>query len=189
MKKIVAFMHVSLDGFVAGPNGEMNWIHVDEEIFDFAGKQTAEADTALYGRITYDMMQGYWPTAGDKPNASKHDIEHSRWYNKVSKVVLSRSMKGQDIPLTKIISDDIKKQITELRQQPGKNILIFGSPSATHTLMELDLVDEYRLFINPVLLGKGIPMFKNIKDRQALQLDSVHTFSSGVVGLYYSLKK
>ena len=76
MRKIISFMHVSLDGFVAGPNGEMNWIKVDEEIFDYVGKRIGESDTALYGRVTYDMMEGYWPTAGDGPDASKHDIEH-----------------------------------------------------------------------------------------------------------------
>lgn len=85
-------MHTSLDGFVAGPNGEMNWIQVNEEIFNFVPTLTEQADTALYGRVTYEMMQSYWPTAGDQPNASKHDKEHSAWYNKVSKIVLSRTM-------------------------------------------------------------------------------------------------
>src|ERR1700733_12050892 len=92
MRKLIFFMHTSLDGFVAGPNGEMNWINVNETMFDFIGTMTAQADTALYGRVTYEMMQGYWPTAGDKPGASKHDKEHSNWYNSVSKVVLSTTM-------------------------------------------------------------------------------------------------
>ena len=84
-------MHTSLDGFVAGPNGELNWPKLDEEIFDFVATMTDKADTALYGRKTYEIMQGYWPAAGDKSNASKHDKEHSAWYNKVSKVVLSKT--------------------------------------------------------------------------------------------------
>ncbi|HWJ28077.1 MAG TPA: dihydrofolate reductase family protein [Flavisolibacter sp.] len=87
MRKLVLFMHVSLDGYVAGPNGEMDWITVNEDIFDYAGRRTNEADTALYGRVTYQMMEGYWPTAADHPNASKHDIEHSAWYNKLEKLV------------------------------------------------------------------------------------------------------
>jgi dihydrofolate reductase len=74
MRKVILFMHTTLDGFVAGPNGEMDWINVDDEMFDFAGKQTNQADTALYGRVTFEMMNGYWPTAGEQPNASKHDI-------------------------------------------------------------------------------------------------------------------
>src|SRR5438067_7478247 len=105
MKRLVLFMHTTLDGFVAGPNGEMDWIHVDEEIFDYAGKETANADTALYGRVTYEMMQAYWPTAADQPNASKHDIEHSTWYNSVTKVVLSKTMQDSSIKNTVIISD------------------------------------------------------------------------------------
>ena len=93
MRKIISFMHISLDGFVAGPNGEMDWIKVDQEIFDYVGKRISEGDTALYGRVTYQMMESYWPTAGDKPTATKHDIEHSKWYKKVHKVVLSKTMK------------------------------------------------------------------------------------------------
>jgi dihydrofolate reductase len=92
MRKLIFSMHTLLDGFVAGPNGAMRWINVNDEIFDFVGAITDKADAALYGRVTYEMMQGYWPTAGDDPNASKHDKEHSAWYNKVSKIVLSRTM-------------------------------------------------------------------------------------------------
>ena len=84
-------MHTSLDGFVAGPNGEMNWIYVDDALFDFVATMTDKADTALYGRVTYEMMQGYWPTAGDQPDASKHDKEHSAWYNKVPKIVFIKN--------------------------------------------------------------------------------------------------
>ena len=85
MRKIISFMHISLDGFVAGLNGEMDWIKVDEEIFDYVGKRISESDTALYGRITYEMMENYWPTAGDKPRATRHDIEHSKWYKRLSR--------------------------------------------------------------------------------------------------------
>ena len=95
MRKVILFMHISLDGFVAGPKGEMDWINVDEEIFNYASHRTSHSDMALYGRVTYQMMEGYWPTAGDQPAATKHDIEHSKWYNSVTKVVISRSMKGR----------------------------------------------------------------------------------------------
>jgi dihydrofolate reductase len=186
MKRLVLFMHVSLDGFVAGPNGEMDWIHVDEEIFDYAGNRTNEADTALYGRVTYQMMEGYWPTAADQPNASKHDREHSAWYMKVSKVVLSKTMKGQNIPNTKIISDNIPAQINELKQQPGKEIIIFGSPSAAHTLMKDQLIDDYWLFINPVVVGNGVRLFKD--GSFPLELVKSYAFKSGVVCLHYRKK-
>src|ERR1700751_2203962 len=92
MRKIIVAMHVTLDGFTAGINGEMNWINLDEKLFDFVGNLTDSADMALYGRITYEMMNNYWPTAGQKPNASKHDVEHSTWYNNVTKIVLSKTM-------------------------------------------------------------------------------------------------
>ena len=185
MRKLVLFMHTSLDGFVGGPNGEMDWIHVDDEIFDYAGRKTSEADTALYGRVTYEMMQSYWPTAGDKPGATRHDIEHSAWYNKVRKVVISKTMKGTALPNTKIISDNIADQISELKQIGGQNILIFGSPGASHTLMAENLIDEYWLFVNPIILGEGIPLFKGIKDRLKLELKDSIRFGSGIICLYY----
>lgn len=100
MRKIISFMHVSLDGFVAGPNGELNWIKRDEELFDYVGKRIQETNTALYGRVTYEMMEAYWPTAGDEPEASKHDIEHSKWYNNVHKLVLSKIMKVESLTNT-----------------------------------------------------------------------------------------
>lgn len=186
MKKIVLFQHISLDGFVAGLNGEMNWIHVDEEIFDYVGDSIKASDTAIYGRVTYEMMEGYWPTAADQPNASKHDIEHARWYKHVSKVVLSRSMKGRDIPNTKIISDDISGQVMQLKHGEGPDMIIFGSPSAAHSLMQEGLIDKFWFFVNPVLLGKGVPAFKNIEHLTQLQLTNNKTFSSGVVCLSYS---
>jgi dihydrofolate reductase len=178
-------MHVSLDGFVAGPNGEMDWIIVDEQIFDYAGGRTSESDTALYGRVTYQMMEGYWPTAAQQPNPSKHDIEHSAWYNKVDKVVISRTMRGQSLPRTKIISDNVSDEILKLKQAEGREIIIFGSPSISHLLTQENLIDDYWLFINPILLGQGIPMFKDIKKRSKLQLLKSHAFSSGVVCLHY----
>jgi len=185
MRKLVSFMHVSLDGFVAGPQGEMDWIRVDEEIFDYAGNRTDESDTALYGRVTYDMMEGYWPTAADQPGASKHAIAHSAWYKKVSKVILSRSMKDKKLPNTKIVADDIANEITQLKKAAGGEIVIFGSPSATQALMQEDLVDEYWLFINPILLGQGIPFFKGLRNNSKLKLKKSHAFSSGVVCLHY----
>lgn len=185
MRRLVLFMHVSLDGFVAGPNGEMDWIKVDDQMFEYAGQRTNESDTALYGRVTYQMMEGYWPTAADKPNATKHDIDHSTWYKKVDKVVLSKTMEGQQLPNTIIISNDIEYRVKALKQQAGKEIIIFGSPSASHTLMQYGLIDEFWLFVNPILLGQGIPLFKNIQQITELKLVTTATFDSGVVCLQY----
>ena len=182
-------MHISLDGFVAGPNGEMNWIKVDEEIFDFVGKRISESDTALYGRVTYQMMENYWPTAGDKPDASTHDIEHSKWYKKAHKIVLSKTMKDADLANTTIISDNLLDRVNEIKQQAGPEILLFGSPAATHSLIQLNLIDGYWLFINPIILGTGIPLFANIKDKIKLKLLNTQQFTCGVTGLDYIVDK
>ena len=180
-------MHVSLDGFVAGPKGEMDWIRVDADIFDYASEATRKADLALYGRVTYQMMDAYWPTAADNPKASKHDIEHSAWYKKVDKVVLSRSMAGQNIPKVTVVSGDLRAQIGKFKEKQGGDIVVFGSPSAVHSLMKEDLLDEIWLFVNPVLLGKGIPMFKDIDGRKTLKLDLEKRFSTGVVMVKYEV--
>lgn len=185
MRNLIFFMHSSLDGFAAGPNGEMDWIKVDEEIFDFVPTLTEKADTALYGRVTYEMMQGYWPTAADKPDASKHAREHSVWYKNVEKVVLSRTMSGEGLINTTVISDDLTKNISAIKQREGKNILIFGSPRASHSLLSLGLIDEFWVFLNPVLIGKGIPLFKDVNEITKLDLVETRSFRCGVVALHY----
>lgn len=178
-------MHVSLDGFVGGPNGEMDWILIDEKMFDFVAERTNQSDCALYGRKTWQMMDGYWPNAGSQPNASKHDIEHSQWYNKVDKFVLSKTMKSDPSKKVHVIGNDLNKEVNDLKNGPGKEILIFGSPTATHSLLGLGLVDEFWLFVNPVLLGKGIPMFAEIKETTKLKFLKSHVFHNGVVVLSY----
>jgi dihydrofolate reductase len=185
MRNLIFFMHTSLDGFVAGQNGEMNWIKVDEEIFDFVATMTAQSDTALYGRVTYEMMQSYWPDAGKKPNASKHDIEHSTWYNEVSNVVLSKTINESTLQNTKVISDNLSENINKIKQQEGKNILIFGSPRASQSLLNEGLIDEFWLFINPIILGQGMPLFKNITGTSSLKLEESKIFSCGVIALHY----
>ena len=189
MGNLVLFMHVSLDGFVAGINGEMDWIYADEELFAYVAERIYATDCALYGRKTYQMMEGYWTTAANQPNATKHDTEHSKWYNSVAKVVLSKTLNAASLTNTKVISDNLNYEITKLKQSTDKEILIFGSPTAAHSLLAGELIDSYWLFVNPVLLGVGIPLFKNIKNRTALILVATHVFPSGVVCLHYSQKR
>jgi dihydrofolate reductase len=189
MRNLIFFMHTSLDGLISGPNGEMNWINVNEEIFDFVGTMTDKSDTALYGRVTYEMMQGYWPTAGDHPNASKHDKEHSAWYNKVSKIVLSKTMSEQGLHNTTVISDNLSNNINKIKKQDGKNILIFGSPTASLSLLNHGLIDEFWLFVNPIILGHGIPLFKEVIETTKLKLIETKTFACGVVALHYETKR
>lgn len=182
-------MHISLDGFVAGPNGEMNWIKVDAEIFDHVGKRISKTDAALYGRVTYEMMQNYWPDAGDKPGASKHDIEHASWYNKAQKIVLSKTMKDAGLTNTTIIGDNLSDGINAIKQSAGSEILLFGSPTATHSLIQKNLIDGYWLFVNPIILGQGIPLFADIKDKIKLNLLTARQFTSGVTELNYTLDR
>lgn len=181
-------MHISLDGFVAGPNGEMDWIKVDEEIFDHVGKRIGEGDTALYGRVTFEMMENYWPTAADQPTASKHDIEHSQWYKKAHKVVLSKTMEGKGLTNTTIISNNLVDSINQIKQQAGGDILLFGSPTATHALIQLNLIDGYWLFVNPIVLGRGIPLFVDIQDKIKLNLLTTRPFTCGVTELNYTVQ-
>jgi len=185
MRNLIFFMHTSLDGFVAGLNGEMDWINLDDAMFDFVATMTDQADTALYGRVTYEMMQSYWPTAGGQLNATKHDIEHSTWYNKVSKIVLSKTIHETGLHNTKVISDQLSYNINKLKQQEGKNILIFGSPGASQSLLNQGLIDEFWLFVNPVILGQGIPLFKNITGTTKLKFVESKTFVCGVIALHY----
>lgn len=134
MRSLVFFMHTSLDGFVAGTNGELNWVTVDDEIFDFVSTLTDRADTVLYGRNTYEIMEEYWPTAGEKSNAGKHDMEHSIWYKNIPKVVLSKTLNETQLSSITVISDNLTENINKLKKLSGQNILIFGSPAASHSL-------------------------------------------------------
>ena len=185
MGNIISFVHISLDGFVSGPNGEMNWIKVDEELFDHIGKRIGQTSSALYGRKTYEMMESYWPNQGKEPDSSKHDIEHSRWYNNARKVVLSKSMKDKRLPNTTVISDNLSEELAKIKQQAGQEILLFGSPTATHSLMQQNLIDGYWLFVNPVVLGQGVPLFVAGKEKTKLKLLTTSRFNSGVVELSY----
>ena len=185
MRKLIFFMHISLDGFVAGVHGELDWINLDDEMFDFVATMTDKADTALYGRVTYEMMQSYWPTAGEQPNASKHDKEHSAWYNKVQKVVLSTTISEEGLDNTTVIGDHLRENITKIKQQEGKNILIFGSPTASHSLLSQGLIDEFWLFVNPIILGYGIPLYKAETETTKLKLIESKMFSCGVIALRY----
>lgn len=189
MRNLIFFMHTSLDGFVAGPKGELNWAKLDDEIFDFVATMTEKADTALYGRVTYQLMESYWPSAADHPNASKHDKEHAAWYKKVPKVVLSKTINEKELENTIVISDKLAENINRIKNQVGKNILIFGSPTASHSLLSEGLIDEFWLFVNPVLLGQGIPLFKGISETTLLNLIETKIFACGVIALHYQKAK
>lgn len=185
MRKIIFLMHVSLDGYVAGPNGEMDFILYDEELEKYSHDLHEQTDTAIYGRVTYEMMQGYWLTVFDNPESTEGDLNHGKWYRDATKIVISGSMQSSDQPNTIIIGDNIAEKINRMKQEAGKDMWLLGSPSAAQTFMELDLIDEYRLNVNPVLLGGGKPLYGVLDARLPLKLIEARAFKSGVVGLRY----
>ena len=181
-------MHVSLDGFVCGPNEEMNWIIMDEEIFQDAIDAASLTDTALYGRVTYEMMKSYWPSVLTNSSSTKLELHHADWVENIDKIVFSRTMSEAGWNNTRLIKKNIAEEVRQLKQQAGRNMMIFGSPGLTHSFMQLDLIDEYKFNINPVILGKGIQLFENVSDRIDLRLLSERKFKSGVIGLHYETK-
>jgi dihydrofolate reductase len=178
-------MHLSLDGFAAGPNGELDWISYDEELEEHAEYIVSTVGSPLYGRVTYQMMEGYWPTVLQDTAATKHDLDHARWVEDVEKIVFSETLEKVEWNNTKLINDNIAEEILKLKQQPGKDLVIFGSPSLARSLMHSGLIDAYRLTVNPVVLGSGIPLFADVEGKINLTLVNAKTFRSGVVALHY----
>lgn len=181
-------MHMSLDGFAAGPSGELDWIAYDEELEKYAEGIVNSVGTALYGRVTYHMME-FWRTVPDNPESSEHERAHAAWIEAVPKVVVSTTLDGVDWHNTKLIADNLVEEINQLKQQAGKDIVIFGSPSLTQRLAQLDLVDEYQLTVSPVLLGTGVQFFAPLAAKQSLQLLSNKVLASGALGLHYKVVK
>lgn len=185
-RKIILSMHISINGMVAGPNGEMDWITTDDGVFDLVGNLTNHADAAIYGRRTYEMMEAYWPTADKKAEATRHDKKHAEWYRNARKIILSKSMKYRRISNTRFVSENIAAEITRIKNDDGGDILLFGSPSAARELMNGNLIDDYWLFVYPVVIGDGIALFS---EELKINLTLVETklFTSGIVGLHYSI--
>jgi dihydrofolate reductase len=178
-------MHVSLDGFVGRPNGEIDWIYLDDELFEDFHDLVSKADTALFGRVTHQLMGSYWPTAANRPTATKHDHEHSSWLNPAPKIVFSRTLKKVDWQNTRIVKDHIGEEIAELKKQPGNNLMLFASPGLSSTFMNLDLIDEYWFNVNPIVIGKGKALFKDLSNMHKVKLLDSKTYKPGAVNLHY----
>ena len=181
MRKVFLFNMITLDGFFEGPNQDISWHHVDDEFNEFAIEQLKEVDTLLFGRVTYQGMASYWPTEV----AISNDPEVAGLMNSVQKIVFSKTLNQADWHNTRLVSGNAAQEVSKLKQQPGKDIAIFGSSHLATTLAERDLIDEYRIIINPVFLGNGTPLLKGITDRLNLNLLKSRTFKSGNVLLYY----
>jgi dihydrofolate reductase len=185
MRSVVLLMHTSLDGFVADVNGDLSWVQHDDDIFAYVTEHMSRVDTALYGRTTYQMMEGYWPTVPKNPESTQRERNHANWVEKIEKVVVSRSLEKVTWNNSHVIKNNLAEEILALKKKPGKNIMIFGSPRLTHSLLGLGLIDELLINVNPILLGAGLPLFQGIKDKTKLALVSSKIFQVGVVGLHY----
>ena len=181
MRKVFLFNMITLDGFFEGPNQDISWHHTDDEFNEFAIEQLNEIGTLLFGRITYQGMASYWPTE----LAISDDPAVAGLMNSLPKIVFSKTLDKAEWNNTRLVSSNAAQEVSKLKQQPGKEIAIFGSSNLAVTLAERGLIDEYRVIINPVFLGSGTPLLKGITDRLNLNLLKSRTFKSGNVLLYY----
>lgn len=188
MRKVVLLEHISLDGFLATPDGGLDWVRVDDELWDYVGPIINACDTAIYGKTTYEGMAAYWPTAAEDPNASPHDVEHGRWTAKATKLVFSRTLNsapwGESASAT-LVREDVSTAIRRIKGEPGGDMVLLGSASLAHALIRDGLVDDYRLNVNPVVLGGGLPLFPETGQPRNLRQAGCRLFASGVVGLRY----
>ena len=178
MRKLIAAINMTLDGFFDHTAGIP-----DDEIHQHYADLLSNADTILYGRITYQLME-YWRTLLENPSDKKSMNDFAIAIDKIPKIVFSHTLKNVEWESAKLANQDIEKEVLELKQQPGKDILV-GSRSLIIQLMKLNLLDECQLCIHPVIAGTGLPLFENIKDRTVLKLIKTKTFSGGAVILYY----
>ncbi len=170
---------MTLDGFCDHTAGI-----ADDELHQHYNELLSDADTLLYGRITYQLMESYWPAIVKNPTGNKPTDEFAVIIDNISKIVFSHTLKNVDWKNAKLAKGGIKEEVLELKQQAGKNILA-GSPGLIVTLTQLDLIDEYQLCVHPIILGNGLPLFKNISDRINLKLIKTKIFGSGSIILYY----
>lgn len=185
MRKLVLVVHISLDGFVAGTNGDLSGFDPGGENLEFVCKLTEDADAAMFGRVSYQLLNQYWPTAYKKPGASEGEIDYSNWYNNAHKFVVSQTLPSGNEPKTIIINGDIVANIKTIKQEPGRDILIFGSPNLSQQLIEAGLIDSYWIFINPVIFGSGIPLFKQLPGLIKLSLLSTMHFPNGEMAMNF----
>jgi len=179
MRKLIAAINMSIDGFC-----DHTAMDPDDEIHQYFNDLLSDADTLLYGRITYQLMESYWPTVVKNPTGNKPIDEFAVLIDHISKIVFSHTLKNVDWKNVRLANRGIKEEVLELKQQSGKNILA-GSRSLIVTLMQLDLIDELQLCVHPIILGNGLPLFKNINDRTNLKLVKTKIFGSGSITLYY----
>src|SRR5436190_21044484 len=183
MRKLIAAINMTLDGFC-----DHTAMTSDEGIHQHYNELLNNAGTLIYGMITYQLMESYWPSLVKNPTGNKPRDKFAVLIDNISKIVFSRTLKNVDWKNTKLKKEVIREEVLELKQQAGKSILV-GSPSLIVALTQLDLIDEYQLGVQPIVLGSGLPLFKNVRDRIDLKLLKTKTFGCGAVFLYYEPEK
>jgi dihydrofolate reductase len=178
-------MSVSLDNFIEGPGGDLSWSNPDEELHKHFNHQERMIDIHFYGRRLYENMATYWPMVDENPSAPKVDIEYAQIWKNMPKIVFSKTLDhiGWN---SKLIRGNIATEVNRLKKKPGKDMSVAGAEIAS-SFMQLGLIDEYRLYVHPVVLGSGKPMFRPLRDKINLHLVETHTFGSGVVLLRYQI--
>jgi dihydrofolate reductase len=181
MRKIFVFNLVTLDGYFEGPNREIDWHNVDAEFNDYAIDMLKSVDTLLFGRVTYELMANYWPTS----DAIKNDPIVAGKMNSLPKIVFSRTLDNVTWQNTRLVKVNIEEEIRKMKAMPGKDMALLGSASILTEFTQRGLLDEYRIMVNPVVLGDGKPLFSGIKDSLKLKLIKTMTFRNGNVLLCY----
>src|SRR3954470_12332256 len=182
MRKLIYSMGVSLDGFIAGPDGEIDWSVPDEELHRFHNQQARETGVHLYGRGLYEVMT-FWETADEDPARHDYEREFARIWKDTPKVVFSTTLEKVE-GNARLATDDAVDEVARLKQEPGTDLAVGGAGLAS-TFIEHDLIDEYRLFVRPIVLGGGTPYFPALDNRIELELVETRTFGSRVVYLRY----
>jgi dihydrofolate reductase len=184
MRKLIVFNNVTLDGYFAGKNGDISWAHSaasDPEWNQFVADNAKGGGPLLLGRITYELMLSYWPTA----QAMKNDPEIAESMNSLPKVVFSRTLDTASWRNTKLVKGDLAAEVRKMKNEPGKDLTVLGSGSIVSQLARDGLVDEYNIVVHPIVLGEGKTMFEGIKQKLPLKMTKSRTFRNGNVLLRY----
>jgi len=189
MRNLILIAQTSLDGFVAGPGGEFDNFLGGDGNMEFVCTLTDAADAALLGRKSYQLLDEGWPSAATRPNATKNEIKYSNWYNRVPKIVLSKTLPPDTEKKRVVLSENVAGEINRLKSQSGQDILVFGSPTMVHLLIEQDLLDSVWLIIHPVMFGKGIRLFGQEQKLVKYVLSNTRQLSNGTIALRYDMLK
>ena len=185
MKKLTVFNLVTLDGYFAGQGGDISWHNVDEEFQELANEASNSGNTLLFGRVTYELMAGFWPT----PEAIKNDPIVAAGMNKRREDRFFPDLDKADWNNTRLVKNDMLSEIRKLKQESGKDLTVLGSGSIVSQLAQERLIDEYQILLNPIVIGKGKTMFEGVKDRFSLKLTKTRVFGNGNVLLNYALAR